>query len=303
MTSTAHTPPASTAHGPLAHADYGEHADNGTSDDGTHAPRPRTAPAAPAAQRQDEPAAAHTDHSSADNTGARPYHTPQVPSAQQEKAPLSGAGDTDDDSTRERKPDTTPVVPTTRPDHTPPGPADNTSPAPPERHRDQDETDRETTLTRLFKTHYHPLLRLASHLGADDPENIVAEAYYQLYERWQHLRHKQAAPAYLRTTIHNLTRTHHRHRYATQYHTQLTTTPTETVLSAETTALQRHDHHTLHQALQQLPTRQKQALILRHWHGLKQTEIATLLDVTVGTVKTHTHRALATLTHTLAAHQ
>lgn len=283
MTSTEHTAPAGTAHEPPAHADYGDHAGNGTGNVGTRERLPYTAPAAPIAQHQDEPAAAHPDHSSAgtDSTGVRPHHTPTNSSAQQEKGPLSRAGDTDADGTGERKPDTT------------------------ERDRDQDETDRERTLTRLFETHYDPLLRLASHLGADDPENIVAEAYYQLYERWQHLRHKQAAPAYLRTTIHNLTRTHHRHRhrYATQHPTQITAMPTETVLSAETTALQRHDHHILHQALRQLPTRQKQALILRHWHGLKQTEIAALLDVTVGTVKTHTHRALATLTHTLAAHQ
>ncbi|OIK27935.1 hypothetical protein VT52_009095 [Streptomyces malaysiense] len=152
-------------------------------------------------------------------------------------------------------------------------------------------------MTRLFQTQYTSLLRLASSLGADDPENIVAEAYFQLCKRWQHLHQKQAASAYLRTTIHNLTRMHHRHQRTIHHHTRSTTV--ETVLSAETTALQHHDHHTLHQALRQLPARQQQTLILRHWHDLKQNEIATLLQVTVGTVKTHTHRALTALTHTL----
>ncbi|MEW2623358.1 sigma-70 family RNA polymerase sigma factor [Streptomyces sp. NPDC048106] len=184
----------------------------------------------------------------------------------------------------------------------------NTSPAPTTEkpqpnERQLEESDRESVLTRLFQTQYTPLLRLASHLGADDPENIVAEAYYQLCKRWQHLHHKQAAPAYLRTTIHNLTRMHHRRQHTTHHHAPLTTTLTETALSAETTALQHHDHRTLRQALQQLPTRQKQALILRHWHDLKQDEIASLLHISVGTVKTHTHRALTTLTHTLAPHR
>ncbi|MEU3027619.1 RNA polymerase sigma factor [Streptomyces incarnatus] len=164
--------------------------------------------------------------------------------------------------------------------------------------RDTEEGDRETVLTRLFQTQYTSLLRLAASLGADDPENIVAEAYFQLCKRWQHLHQKQAATAYLRTTIHNLTRMHHRRQHTIHHHARAT--PTETVLSAETTALQHHDHHTLHQALRQLPDRQKQALVLRHWHDLKQNEIAILLQVTVGTVKTHTHRALTTLTHTLA---
>ncbi|MEU7501107.1 RNA polymerase sigma factor [Streptomyces griseofuscus] len=167
----------------------------------------------------------------------------------------------------------------------------------PGRDRDLAGGERETVLTRLFQTQYVPLLRLASSLGADDPENIVAEAYFQLCKRWHHLQQKQAAAAYLRTTIHNLARMHHRRQHTIHHHARSTTA--EMVLSAETTALQHHDHHTLHQALQQLPDRQKQALVLRHWHGLTQNEIAALLQVTVGTVKTHTHRAVNALTHTL----
>ncbi|WP_162133002.1 sigma-70 family RNA polymerase sigma factor [Streptomyces sp. TR1341] len=196
---------------------------------------------------------------------------------------------TDSQDAGRRQPD---PMPSPEPEDTAPGPG---------RNRELEESDRETVLTRLFQTQYAPLLRLASSLGADDPENIVAEAYFQLCKRWHHLQQKQAAAAYLRTTIHNLTRMHHRRQHTIHHHARSTTA--ETVLSAETTALQHHDHHTLHQALQQLPIRQKQALVLRHWHDLTQNEIATLLQVTVGTVKTHTHRALHALTLTLAPHR
>ncbi|GAA4263349.1 hypothetical protein GCM10022255_107100 [Dactylosporangium darangshiense] len=48
-----------------------------------------------------------------------------------------------------------------------------------------------------FDLHYTALLRQAVRLGADDAENIVAEAYCQLYYRWQWLRGPDAAPAYL----------------------------------------------------------------------------------------------------------
>ena len=54
---------------------------------------------------------------------------------------------------------------------------------------------REAGLARLFELHYSSMLRLAVLLGADDPENVVAEAYYQIYRKWRRLRDTEAAEA------------------------------------------------------------------------------------------------------------
>jgi DNA-directed RNA polymerase specialized sigma24 family protein len=80
--------------------------------------------------------------------------------------------------------------------------------------------DREAALARLFDLHYTALLRLAVLLGADDAENIVAEAYCQLYRRWQRLRSTEAALAYLRSVVCNLTRMRLRHLQVIRRHAE-----------------------------------------------------------------------------------
>jgi RNA polymerase sigma factor (sigma-70 family) len=53
--------------------------------------------------------------------------------------------------------------------------------------------------------------------------------------------------------------------------------------------------------VQRLPARQREALVLRHWLGLKESEIAAAMGISVGSVKTHTARGLAALTHAMEA--
>ena len=51
----------------------------------------------------------------------------------------------------------------------------------------------------------------------------------------------------------------------------------------------------VHSALEQLPERERAVLELAYWSGLSQTEIASYLDVPLGTVKTRTRTGLARL--------
>jgi RNA polymerase sigma factor (sigma-70 family) len=52
-------------------------------------------------------------------------------------------------------------------------------------------------------------------------------------------------------------------------------------------------------ALQRLPARQREALVLRHWLGLKEGEIAAAMGISTGSVKTHTARGIAALTQAM----
>lgn len=135
-------------------------------------------------------------------------------------------------------------------------PVEELTPAPPD--------PAEAGLARLFEQHYASMLRLAVLLDADDPENVVA-AYYQIYRKWRRLRDTEAAEAYLRSTVCNLTRMRIRHLQVARIHVE--NPPEETVVSAESAALLRDDLRVLIDALQQLPARQREALVVRHWLG------------------------------------
>ncbi|EFL31215.1 RNA polymerase sigma factor [Streptomyces viridochromogenes DSM 40736] len=164
---------------------------------------------------------------------------------------------------------------------------------------DPADQEREAGVAHLFELHYSSMLRLAVLLGADDPENVVAEAYYQIYRKWRRLRDVAAAEAYLRSTVCNLTRMRIRHLQVARRHEEKT--PDETVVSAEHAALLRDDQRVLIDALQQLPPRQREALVLRHWLGLKEGEIAAAMGISGGSVKTHTARGIAALTQAMEA--
>ena len=176
--------------------------------------------------------------------------------------------------------------PSRRPEH-----AEPTSAA-----ADTFELERETAIAQLFDLHYTPMLRLAALLGADDPENIVAEAYYQLYRKWRKLRTTDAALPYLRSVVCNLTRMRIRHLQVARRHTE---PPATDIASAETAALLHDDQQALLAALRTLPARQREALVLRHWLGLREKEIAQAMGISPGSVKTHTARGIAALTHTM----
>ncbi|MGW4029579.1 sigma-70 family RNA polymerase sigma factor [Streptomyces sp. NPDC004838] len=162
---------------------------------------------------------------------------------------------------------------------------------------DPAEQEREAALARLFELHYTSMLRLAALLGADDPENIVAEAYYEIYRKWRRLRDADRAESYLRSVVCNLTRMRIRHLQIVRKHTEAP--PADPVASAEYTALLHDDQQALIGALQQLPPRQREALVLRHWMGLKEGEIAKAMGISTGSVKTHTARGIAALTQVM----
>ncbi|GAA4069408.1 sigma-70 family RNA polymerase sigma factor [Nonomuraea soli] len=154
---------------------------------------------------------------------------------------------------------------------------------------------RETpSFAELFASQYAAMVRLAGLLGADDPEDIAQEAFARLHRRT--LRDAGSSLAYLRSTVCNLTRNRIRHlRIARLRRPE----PPEPVPSGEHQALVAEQHRELLGALDRLPRRQREALVLRYWLDLSEREIAEAMGVSAGSVKTHMSRALATLRGTL----
>lgn len=156
------------------------------------------------------------------------------------------------------------------------------------------DADREVAIAHLFDQHYTRLLRLAVLLGAEqDAEDLVSEAFYQLHRRWEKLKTPEVAASYLRSIVCNLARMRIRRIKVIRRHTYQV--PDELVRSAEQQVLLNHDQRELVAALRTLSSRQRQALVLKYWLDLKETEIAETMKISVGAVKSHTARGMTKL--------
>lgn len=159
--------------------------------------------------------------------------------------------------------------------------------------------EREAALVRLFYEYHGQLVRLAVLIGAaGDAEDVVAEAFYELHKKWHRLRDADAAPAYLRATVYNLVRMRIRHLQVERKHMSHFAGDVE---SAEAAALWREDQRAVLRALHGLAPRQREAVVLRYWLELKEAEIADIMGISQGAVKSHMSRAMAALTHAMAA--
>ncbi|MET9338357.1 sigma-70 family RNA polymerase sigma factor [Nonomuraea sp. NPDC003804] len=146
------------------------------------------------------------------------------------------------------------------------------------------------TFAELFAAQYQSLVRLAGLLGADDPEDIAQEAFARLHGR--RLRDDAATLGYLRATVCNLTRNRLRHLRLSRLRRP---EPPEPARSSEHAVIVAEEHRELLAALDTLPRRQREALILRYWLDLSEREIADAMGVSPGSVKTHASRGLAAL--------
>jgi RNA polymerase sigma factor (sigma-70 family) len=147
----------------------------------------------------------------------------------------------------------------------------------------------------LFRARYLEMVRLAGLLGADDPEDIAQEAFTRLVNRQPDLGDGQAALGYLRATVVNLTRNRHRHLRVVRRRGPAAAAPE----SCEQAAIAYEDHQEVIAALAGLPSRRREAIVLRYWLDLPEREIAAAMGVSPGTVKSHVSRGLAALARTL----
>jgi RNA polymerase sigma-70 factor (sigma-E family) len=151
----------------------------------------------------------------------------------------------------------------------------------------------------LFAEHFRGLVVLADLLGADDAENVVQEAFLRLHAARSRLRDAVAAHAYLRRIVINLTRTRVRHLQMARTRGPLPDPPAD---GPEDLAVSRSDGPIVVQALHRLAPRYREALVLRYWMSLPEKEIARLMGVSAGTVKSHLSRGLDALRTLLEEH-
>jgi RNA polymerase sigma-70 factor (sigma-E family) len=162
--------------------------------------------------------------------------------------------------------------------------------------------DADQAVTELFRAHYRTLVRLAVLLTGDQSraEELAQDAYVQLHANWRRLRDHDKALAYLRQSVVNRSRSALRHRQVVNRYLAAQPPP-GVVSSAEHDALDRLAQATMLATLDQLPRRQREALILRYYLDLAEADIADAMGVSRGAVKSHTARGIAALRQTSEA--
>lgn len=126
-----------------------------------------------------------------------------------------------------------------------------------------------------------------------DAEDISQTVFLRAFERFESIGTGPSAGGWLRTVttnlcLNHLTRFRRRWRLFSEMETDDGGTPyVETIPAREAP---RDEHAELEAALQGLPDHQRVPLVLFHFEGRSYREIASLLRVSLGKVKTDMHR-------------
>jgi RNA polymerase sigma-70 factor (sigma-E family) len=122
-------------------------------------------------------------------------------------------------------------------------------------------------------------------------EDLVHDAFVRLAGRFEHLRHREALPAYMRRTIihlhiSRLRRLRVERTYLVRFGAE--GRPPEPEVDVA-------DREDLWIELQALPPRQRAAVVLRYYQDLSERETAEVLGCSVAAVKSLVARGLTTL--------
>jgi RNA polymerase sigma-70 factor (sigma-E family) len=152
----------------------------------------------------------------------------------------------------------------------------------------------EAEFTAYVRERRASLYATAYHLTGDrhEAEDLLQNALFSTYRAWDRIADKGALGGYLRRTMTNLHISAWRRRKLSEYPTEELPEP----------AAAHHDEMrgtelraVLWQALARLPELQRTMLVLRYYEGHTDPEIADILDISVGTVKSSIWRSLRRL--------
>lgn len=131
----------------------------------------------------------------------------------------------------------------------------------------------------------------------DQAEDVVAEALAKVYVRWQKGDVRQVGP-YLRRAVTNEANSRLRRRHLERREAERRSGDDRGVRAVDDGAADRDE---VWQAIQRLPDRQRQAVVLRYYEDLSEAETAEILGTSVGTVKSQVSRGRARLQELLTA--
>lgn len=149
-------------------------------------------------------------------------------------------------------------------------------------------------ITAMYDTEYRSLVRMSAVLLGDvaSAEEIVQDSFIAVHAAWRGLRDIDKGVHYLRRTVQNRSRSLLRHRVVVDKHMRASEPD---MPSAEQAAIMRLQRAAVVAALRTLPTRQREALVLRFYLDLSEEQVAAAMQISQGAVKSHTARGKAAL--------
>jgi RNA polymerase sigma-70 factor (sigma-E family) len=159
--------------------------------------------------------------------------------------------------------------------------------------------DAAPAVTALYAEHALGLVRLAHVMLGDRgaAEDVVHDAFCGLYRHWSNLTDPGKAQAYLRSAVLNGSRSVLRR---SGHGPVFDVRESRDVADGESALLAAQARESVLAALRRLPERQREALVLRYYLDLRDSEIAAVMSVRESTVRSTMHRGLANLERILS---
>ncbi|MET8143038.1 SigE family RNA polymerase sigma factor [Sphaerisporangium sp. NPDC005288] len=136
------------------------------------------------------------------------------------------------------------------------------------------------------------LLRMAYQLTGQpaDAEDLLQAALTKTYLAWERINDRASLDGYVRRAMVNINISWWRRRRLEEYPSEeLPETPSR---DGPTPG---EIHELLEEAINRLPVRQRTAIVLRYYEDMTEPEIARVLGISIGTVKSTVSRAMAKL--------
>lgn len=152
------------------------------------------------------------------------------------------------------------------------------------RHRSPANADSGAAFDRFYSEHYALAVRGAYLMtsSAAVAEDLAQDAFRQILVRWDEIEHPAA---YLWRAVTNGSRSWGRRERR----------PLRAIPTADRVDAFDSDVLAVRDALAELPQRQREALVLRHYLGFREREIAEAMNCPVGTVRSHLRRGLVAM--------
>ena len=152
---------------------------------------------------------------------------------------------------------------------------------------------------RLFREYFTPLMNFAVKIlgNEDDAREVVHQVFINLWERREEIDLKQPLKSYLFTSV------HHRSLNAIRDRRKFSADPVpeesgEWDVSAQVEAMELEEK--IVEALGQLPEKCRQVFEMNRFEGMKYSEIASKLEISIKTVENQMSKALKILREQLS---
>jgi RNA polymerase sigma-70 factor (sigma-E family) len=146
---------------------------------------------------------------------------------------------------------------------------------------------------QFFARHHRELARLGFLLSGDrqNAEDLTAETFLAAWQRWDTVRSVDQPVAYVRRILVNIAASRLRRIGGERRRMALIfAADRDTVFDPDPGAVL-----DVRAALLRLPVRRRACVVLRHAFDLSESEVATALGISVGTVKSQTSKGMALL--------